>query len=77
MLSARVVFPVVGCAHNNLTTSQIMKMIKRFFSDERGLETVEYAIIVGLIVAGLIAVIAAIGVWVKAQFDALQTDINA
>ena len=54
-----------------------MKLIKRFFSDERGLETVEYAIIVGLIVAGLIAVIAAIGVWVKAQFDDLQTDINA
>ena len=54
-----------------------MKLIRSFFSDERGLETVEYAIIVGLIVAGLILVIAAIGTWVKGQFDVLQSDLSA
>ena len=53
------------------------KLIKRFVADERGLETVEYAIIVGLVVAGLVAVIAAIGAWVKTQFDGLQTDLGA
>jgi prepilin peptidase CpaA len=45
-----------------------MNRIKRFLAEEKGLETVEYAIIVGLIVAGLVAIIAAIGTWVKAQF---------
>jgi Flp pilus assembly pilin Flp len=52
-------------------------MLQRFLADDRGLETVEYAIIAGLVVTGLIAVVAAIGVWVKAQFDALKTDVGA
>ena len=52
-------------------------LLKKFLSDEQGLETVEYAIIVGLIVAGTVAVIAAIGVWVTTQFTNLQTDLTA
>jgi Flp pilus assembly pilin Flp len=52
-------------------------MLKRFVAEESGLETVEYAIIVGLIVAGTIVTIAAIGTWVKAQFDSLKTDVGA
>lgn len=54
-----------------------MNVLKRFISQEEGLETVEYAIIVGLIVAGLILVIAAIGTWVNTQFTTLQTDLTA
>lgn len=53
-----------------------MNLIKRFVSDEKGLETVEYAIIVGLIVGGLVLVIAAIGTWVNTQFTDLQTDLE-
>ena len=53
------------------------KLIKRFVKDEQGLETVEYAIIVGLIVAGLIVVIAAIGAWVNLQFTTLKTELTA
>ena len=52
-------------------------MLKRFVSDESGLETVEYAIITGLIVAGVITTIAAIGTWVKAEFDGLKLDLGA
>ena len=52
-------------------------MLKRFLSDDRGLETVEYAIIAGMIVAGLIAVVAAIGTWVKGEFDGLKTELGA
>jgi Flp pilus assembly pilin Flp len=49
-----------------------MTSLNRFLSDERGLETVEYAIIAGLIVSGLVAIIVAIGGWVKTQFSNLQ-----
>jgi Flp pilus assembly pilin Flp len=49
-----------------------MNAIHRFLSDERGLETVEYAIIAGLIVSGLVAIIVAIGGWVKTRFTNLQ-----
>ena len=52
-------------------------LLKKFLSDEQGLETVEYAIIVGLIVAGTVAVIAAIGVLVNTQFTTLQTELTA
>ena len=54
-----------------------MNMLKNFVKNEQGLETVEYAIITGLIVAGVIATIAAIGVWVKGKFDGLKTDLGA
>ena len=38
-----------------------MEMLKRFIRDEKGLETVEYAIILGLIVVLTITVIQTIG----------------
>ncbi len=47
--------------------------MKRFFKDEKGLETVEQAIIAGLIVVGVIVTIGTIGGYVKAKFDALAT----
>ncbi len=52
-------------------------MLKRFPADDRGLETAEYAIIAGMIVTGAIAVIAAIGAWVKGEFAALKTETGA
>jgi Flp pilus assembly pilin Flp len=44
---------------------------------DEGLETVEYAIITGLIVAATIVAIAAIGAWVLAQFQGLQAALGA
>ncbi len=54
-----------------------MNAVRRFLRDERGLETIEYAIITGLIVSGLVAIVVAIGSWVKGQFQGLQTDLGA
>lgn len=54
-----------------------MSTIKRFFSDERGLETVEYAIITGLIVVGIVGTIASIGTWVNSQYTQLDADLAA
>ena len=53
------------------------KLIKRFVEDEGGLETVEYAIIVGFLIAGLIVLLAAIGAWVNLQYNNLKTEISA
>ncbi len=52
-----------------------MSALKRFVADEKGLETVEYAIITGLIVAGVIATIGLIGTWVKDQFVSLESQL--
>lgn len=54
-----------------------MRLIKRFLRDESGLETVEYAIMAGLVVSGLVAIVASIGAWVKSRFEALQAELGA
>ena len=52
------------------------EMMKRFVSDQSGLETVEYAIILGIIVVGTIFAITQIGGWVKNQFTTTNTQIH-
>jgi Flp pilus assembly pilin Flp len=46
-------------------------LCRSFASDESGLEAVEYAIMVGLIIGGAIAVLGAIGSWVLTQYESL------
>ena len=53
------------------------KILNRFVADERGLETIEYAIVAGLIVVGVITAITAIGVWVSGKWTALKTNLGA
>ena len=48
-------------------------MLKRFVQDERGLETVEWAVIAALIVVGLVGVITTLGDNVLAAFSTLST----
>ena len=50
-------------------------VIKRFIADERGLETVEYAIIAALITVGAIITITSVGVLVKARFQDLADSL--
>ncbi|MGA2070593.1 MAG: Flp family type IVb pilin [Sedimentisphaerales bacterium] len=52
-----------------------MELVKRFIRDEQGLETVEYAIILGLIVVGTITAIATIGNKVKNSFTNVSTTL--
>jgi Flp pilus assembly pilin Flp len=54
-----------------------MNTLKRFLRNEEGLETVEYAIITGLVVAGTIGLIATLGSWVYDQFDRVNTEVGA
>lgn len=54
-----------------------MKKLIAFFKEEDGLETVEYAIILGLIVAGTIGLITTLGGWVNGQFNTVVTETGA
>jgi Flp pilus assembly pilin Flp len=54
-----------------------MQTPKRFVSDERGLETIEYAIVAGLIVVGVITAITAIGIWVANKWDSVRSGVGA
>lgn len=56
--------------------SAITKFVRRFLADDQGLETVEYAIIGGLIVAGTIVTIVAIGLWVNNKFNSINTNLQ-
>lgn len=49
-----------------------MKTLVNFLKDERGLETVEWAVIAALIVAGLALIIGRIGGNVEDAFEALE-----
>lgn len=51
--------------------------LQRFVKDERAVETVEYAIITALVVAGTLVALAAIGVWVLDTFSGVQADLAA
>ena len=52
-------------------------LLKKFAKDETGLETVEYAIIAGMIVVGVVALIGTIGDWVHDAFFKLDSDLAA
>ena len=52
-----------------------MKALKRFLKDEQGTETVEWAIIIGLIAVASITLIASIGEWVETKFTTLDTEL--
>lgn len=45
---------------------------RSFLFNDDGLETVEYAIILGLIVIGVLGSLAAIGAWVSSKYQAVQ-----
>lgn len=52
---------------------KVVSILKRFGRDDRGMETVEWAIMAAILVAGLIGVVAGIGNNVLNQFTNLQT----
>ena len=53
-----------------------LRRIVRFLKLEQGLETVEYAIITALVVVATLTVLAAIGAWVLAVYQSVQTTVG-
>ncbi len=52
------------------------KVIKRFVSDERGLETVEYAVMTALVVTALVTAIEFLTGAVSDRFDSVRAVIS-
>jgi Flp pilus assembly pilin Flp len=50
-----------------------MNLLKKFVRDDAGMETVEWAIMSALVVAGVIGIVAGIGTNVNSAFTKLQT----
>jgi len=53
-----------------------MSFLHRMLHDERGVETVEYAIVVGLIVSGAVAIVFAIGTWAFTRLRLVARTVN-
>ncbi|MEN6626003.1 MAG: Flp family type IVb pilin [Candidatus Sumerlaeia bacterium] len=51
----------------------LRKAMKAFIRDESGMETVEWAVLLGLILAGVIGVVLTLGPKVTAKFQAVDT----
>lgn len=54
-----------------------MELVRRFLHEEDGTETVEWGIMAGLLVVGLVTVVAAIGTWVSTRMTNLSTELAA
>ncbi len=52
-------------------------MIRAFLRNESGTETVEWGVMAGLIIAGVVLAVGAIGTWVATQFTTLQSNLGA
>ena len=52
-------------------------LVNRFVRDDQGQDLIEYAILIGLITVGVVAIVAAIGTWVQGQFTTLNNDLQA
>lgn len=56
--------------------SAFAKQLRRFVSDEKGLETIEYAVMTALIVAALVTAITALSGAVSTRFGKVQTTVS-
>ena len=52
-------------------------MLRALIQNESGTETVEWAIMAGLLFVGIIAAIVAIGGWVNGAIGGLQSELGA
>ncbi len=53
-----------------------MRQFVRLFKEQEGLETVEYAVVAGILTAGAVATIALIATWVSTRFSNLNSALG-
>jgi pilus assembly protein Flp/PilA len=55
----------------------MLKLAKKFWNDEQGLELSEYAIMIGLIAVTVIAIVTTLGGQISGIFTELSTKLSA
>jgi pilus assembly protein Flp/PilA len=55
---------------------QVKGLAVRIWNDEQGASLLEYSILIGLIVAGVVGTVTAVGTWNKDRWTALWTTMN-
>ena len=63
--------------NGDVTVEKPKNWLAKFVSSDQGLETIEYAIMLTLIVAGLIVIVGSIGSMIEDAFERLQEDLGA
>ena len=53
---------------------RLLDLVRRFIRDERGMETVEWAVLAALITAGVITAITTLGTHVQTAFTTLSNN---
>ena len=53
-----------------------MRTLRRFWSDEQGLETVEYAVMTALIVGALVVAVTALSGAIQGRFGEVETTVE-
>lgn len=56
--------------------SRIKETAVRLWKDERGASLLEYSILIGLITAGVVTTVIAVGAWAGDQWTSLRTNLG-
>ena len=55
----------------------VKKLLRKFFSEDQGLESVEWAVLLSLIAVGLIGIVASIGAIIHSRFQNVNNDLQS
>jgi len=56
--------------------SKLLQVVRKLKQDEEGAALIEYTVLLGVLLVGVVATIGLIGTWVLGQWTALNTAIN-
>lgn len=57
--------------------TKILGALKKFAKDEEGAALVEYTVLLGILLVGVIAIIGTVGTWISNHWNTLSTNIAA
>ena len=55
--------------------NNVVSNVKRFASDEDGAALIEYTVLIGLMLVGVVATITLVGTWVSGRWTALNASL--
>lgn len=59
-----------------MTKTSVKRAVRKFLKNEKGAALIEYSVLIGIITAGVIAIVIAVGGWVTGQWTTLQTALG-